>query len=131
MTPEDAVAFVRAEPPRYPPGTILLRMTLRPESHTFASFWADPKNGCQQGARLAKLRAPKRIPLSGIVATQKRVNREQMVVVLTDPTARARPVLVLARGRKFWLVDGHHRAYALKLLGQKSVLAHVVVLENS
>ena len=130
MTPEQAVAFVQREPARYPPGTILLRMTMRPESYTLLSFWNDPKNGCVQEARLARLRAPKRLPIGRIIPTQKRVNRQQMVTVLTDPAARDRPVLVMLRQGKLVLVDGHHRVYAQKLLGRKTVLAHVMVAEN-
>lgn len=130
MTPQAAVALVMRERERYPAGTITLRMTLKPESFALRSFWDDPQNGCVQEAMLARRRPARPVPVAHIIPSQKVVNRMKMVEVLGDPAARERPVLVMQRRGKLVLVDGHHRVYARKLLGQRTVMAHVMTVDR-
>ncbi|NJE61378.1 ParB/RepB/Spo0J family partition protein [Thermococcus sp. 21S7] len=67
------------------------------------------------------------IPLDDIVPTQAALSEVKLLVVLQEiKHGYDAPVIAVPYGNKYYLIDGHHRAFALKKLGFESVEAILI-----
>ena len=68
------------------------------------------------------------IPLDCIVPTQAELSEVKLLVVLQEiKHGYDAPVIVIPHGDRYYLIDGHHRAFALKKLGFGEVEAIILV----
>lgn len=67
------------------------------------------------------------IPLSSIVPTQAALSEAKLLVVLQEiKHGYNAPVIVIPYGGRYYLIDGHHRAFALQRLGFGEVEAIIL-----
>jgi ParB-like chromosome segregation protein Spo0J len=67
------------------------------------------------------------LPLSLLVPTQRELSEAKLLVVLQEiKHGYDAPVIVVPYGEKYYILDGHHRAFALWKLGFKEVEALVI-----
>ncbi|WP_297498555.1 ParB/RepB/Spo0J family partition protein [Thermococcus sp.] len=67
------------------------------------------------------------ISLSSLVPTQAQLNEAKLIVVLQEiKHGYDAPVIVIPYGEKYYIVDGHHRAFALWKLGFGEVEAVIL-----
>ncbi len=67
------------------------------------------------------------VPLSKVVPTQKELSEAKLLVVLQEiKHGYDAPVVVIPHAGKYYLIDGHHRAFALWKLGFREVEAIIL-----
>ena len=67
------------------------------------------------------------VPLDDVVPTQAALSEVKLLVVLQEiKHGYDAPIIVIPHGDKYYLLDGHHRAFALKKMGFKSVEAIII-----
>ncbi|ASJ12583.1 ParB/RepB/Spo0J family partition protein [Thermococcus thioreducens] len=67
------------------------------------------------------------IPLASVVPTQAALSEVKLLVVLQEiKHGYNAPVIVIPHGSRYYLIDGHHRAFALKKLGFDEVEAILI-----
>ena len=63
------------------------------------------------------------MPVAELLATQPTVDREAVLYLLRHGWDE--PILVSRQRGRWAIEDGHHRAYAASLLGERFIAAHV------
>jgi len=64
------------------------------------------------------------IPLDDVVPTQAELSEGKLLVVLQEiKHGYDAPIIAIPYGGRYYIIDGHHRAFALKRLGFESVEA--------
>ena len=72
------------------------------------------------------------IPLANVVPTQAALSEVKLLVVLQEiKHGYDAPIIVIPYAGKYYLLDGHHRAFALKKLGFESVEAIIILPRGS
>ncbi|ASI99585.1 ParB/RepB/Spo0J family partition protein [Thermococcus celer] len=67
------------------------------------------------------------VPLAGLVPTQAELSETKLLVVLQEiKHGYDAPIIVIPYGGRYYIIDGHHRAFALRKLGFREVEAIVV-----
>jgi len=66
------------------------------------------------------------IPLEILNATQTKVNSKYVKEYFRLPKERIAPIIVFKLKNKFYIQDGHHRALAAILRGDKTIKANIV-----
>lgn len=71
------------------------------------------------------------VPLERVVPTQAELSEEKLLVVLQEiKHGYDAPLIVIPHAGVYYLLDGHHRAFALKKLGFREAEALVLVPEG-
>ncbi|WP_240920701.1 ParB/RepB/Spo0J family partition protein [Thermococcus sp. CX2] len=71
------------------------------------------------------------IPLEQVVPTQRELSEAKLLVVLQEiKHGYNAPIVVIPHGGKYYVLDGHHRAFALKKLGFSEVEAIILRSKN-
>ncbi|WP_457753531.1 inosine-5-monophosphate dehydrogenase [Thermococcus sp.] len=64
----------------------------------------------------------KYLPLDILIPTQRELSEAKLLIVLQEiKHGYDAPIIVLEHRKKYFILDGHHRAYALKKLGFSQV----------
>ncbi|ADT83641.1 ParB/RepB/Spo0J family partition protein [Thermococcus barophilus] len=64
----------------------------------------------------------KYLPLDILIPTQRELSEAKLLIVLQEiKHGYDAPIIVLEHQKKYYILDGHHRAYALKKLGFSQV----------
>ena len=67
------------------------------------------------------------IPLTRVVPTQAALSEVKLLVVLQEiKHGYNAPIIVIPYGGRYYLIDGHHRAFALKKLGFDEIEAILI-----
>ncbi len=67
------------------------------------------------------------VPLGSLVPTQAQLNEAKLLVVLQEiKHGYDAPITVIPYGGRYYIIDGHHRAFALWKLGFKEVEAVIL-----
>lgn len=68
------------------------------------------------------------LPIDVLIPTQRELNEAKLIVVLQEiKHGYDAPVIVLSHKGRYYILDGHHRAFALKKLGYSQI--EVLVLK--
>ncbi|WP_048056071.1 ParB N-terminal domain-containing protein [Pyrococcus sp. ST04] len=60
------------------------------------------------------------VPLEALIPTQKELNRRKFEIVFEKVIhGYDAPLIILEYNEKLYILDGHHRAYVMKILGFK------------
>ncbi|WP_461863009.1 ParB/RepB/Spo0J family partition protein [Thermococcus sp.] len=72
------------------------------------------------------------IPLENLIPTQEELSEAKLLVVLQEiKHGYDAPVIVIEFGGSYYVIDGHHRAFALKKLGFSEVEAIILKPPNN